>query len=77
MLLYNVLAFSDGCTHSYIESGQQVSALFTKLLVGGVSLSVFKISFVFVKVRLGLISVHGTGLTGVHFSEVRNLLVLW
>ena len=53
MLLYNVFAFSDGCTHSYIESGQQVSALFTKLLVGGVSLSVFRISLVLGKVDWG------------------------
>ena len=51
--------------------------LCTKLLLGVVSLSVFRGDFVLAKVHLGLISVRCSELTGVHFSEVRNVLVLW
>ena len=40
------------------------------------SLSIFGGNFVLNKVHRGLISVHCLELRGVHFSEVRNVLVL-
>ena len=42
-----------------------------------VSLFVFSGNFVLAKVCLGLISVCCSELRGVHFLEVRNVLVLW
>ena len=67
---------SDGGTQSY-ESHRQAFTLCKKLLVGVVSLSVFGGNFVLAKVRLGLVSVRCSEMRGVHFSEVRNVLVLW
>ena len=40
------------------------------------SLSIFKGDFVLAKVRQGVISVHCLELRDIHFSEVRNVLVL-
>ena len=42
-----------------------------------VSLFVFRGNFVLARVRLGLIGVCCSELRGVHFLEVRNVLVLW
>ena len=55
----------------HYESGRQASPHY----VGVTSLSVFRGNFVLAKVRRGLISVHCSELRGVHFSEVRNVLV--
>ena len=43
--------------------------------VGVTSLSIFRGNFILAKVRL--VSVRCSELRGVHFSEVRNVLVLW
>ena len=49
----------DKCLHN----------LCTKLLMGVVSLSIFRGNFVLAKVRLGLISVHCLELRGICFSD--------
>ena len=59
----------SGGTQLY-ESGQQKFALCAKLLVDGVSLSVFRGNFVLAKVYLGLISVCCTELRSVCFLEI-------
>ena len=71
-----VFESSNGGALSY-ESCQQAFALCTKLLVGVVSLSIFRGNFVLAKVRLALIGVRCSELRGVRFSEVQNVVGLW
>ena len=69
MLIYcPVIEFSHG--------GVTKAVVKPRYYVGVASLSVFGGNFVLAKVRRGLISVRCSELRGVHFSEVRNVLVL-
>ena len=71
-----VHAATNGGALSY-ETCRQAFALYTKLFVGVVSLSIFGGNFALAKVHLELISVRCSELRGVRFTEVQNVLGLW
>ena len=64
MVVHNLMKAVDKCLH-HVQNYCIVS------------LFIFRGNFVLAKVRLGLISVCCSELRGVHFLEVRNVLVLW
>ena len=67
LILCSVIESSDGGITKAVDNRQYY--------VGVASLSIFGGNFVLAKVHRGLISVHCSELRGVHFSEVRNVLV--
>ena len=66
---------SSGDSTQFYESRRQAFPLCTKLFVGVVLLSSFGGNFVLAKAPLGLVSVHCLELRGLHFWEVRNVLI--